>query len=445
MSTLHKKSTLKDSLVIGFAQFAIFFGAGNLIFPPMIGLASGEHIFAGLSGMTLAGILLPMMAVRAIGNMGTDIYDITKPVTSWWHNLYIIVSIPIVCLGTIPRCGGVAYEIGVLGIAPELPSWSKWVFLLIFFGLSYYFANNKSKVVDRIGTLVTPILLITLLVVLLLALINPLGKPSGGFVENAFSYALLQSYFTGDVGTGLVCTGIVLAAIQNHGYTEEKERKKMLFNTIVVTFIILFIVYGGLCLLGSTGTAFFDDGIDNTSLLVGLVTRVAGYGGLVVLAIAIIFACFTTAAGMIAVASDWIDNWVKGRVPYKLIALVLTIIMFFGASLGVNNVLTISGPLFYFTYPMAISMTILGCLNKWIPNNGVWKGTVFVATAFGLYDGFSTARASEMVSLATPALDQLMSSMPLASIGLGWVVPAIVGGIIGGVIYKMVKTEAPAE
>ena len=441
MSTLNGKKTLKDSLVIGFAQFAIFFGAGNLIFPPMIGLASGEHIFAGLTGMTLAGILLPMMAVWAIGNMGTDIYDITKPVTSWWHNLYIIVSIPIVCLGTIPRCGGVAYEIGVLGIAPQLPAWSKWAFLLVFFGLSYYFANNKSKVVDRIGTYVTPFLLVTLLVVLLLALINPLGKPSGGFAENPFSYALLQSYNTGDVGTGLVCTGIVLAAIQSHGYTEEKERKKMLFNTIAVTFVILFVVYGGLCILGSTGSAFFEEGVDNTSLLVGLVTRVAGYGGIVVLAIAIIFACFTTAAGMIAVASDWIDNWVKGRVPYKLIALILTLVMFFAASLGVNNVITISGPLFIFLYPMAISLTILGCLTKWIPNNGVWKGTVFVATAFGLYDGFAAARANGLLSLATPGLDRLMSSIPLASIGLAWVIPAVIGGIAGGVIYKAVKKE----
>lgn len=113
-----KNKVLKDSLVIGFAQFAIFFGAGNLIFPPMIGLATGEHVAAGLIGMTLAGILLPMMAVWAIGNMGTDIYDITQPVTKWWHHLYIIVSIPIVCLGTIPRCGGVAYEIGLLGILP---------------------------------------------------------------------------------------------------------------------------------------------------------------------------------------------------------------------------------------------------------------------------------------------------------------------------------------
>lgn len=434
-----KNKVLKDSLVIGFAQFAIFFGAGNLIFPPMIGLATGEHVAAGLIGMTLAGILLPMMAVWAIGNMGTDIYDITKPVTKWWHHLYIIVSIPIVCLGTIPRCGGVAYEIGLLGILPSLPAWSKWAFLIVFFALAYYFANNKSKVIDRIGTYVTPVLLITLLVVLLLAIFNPLGKPAGGFVDNPFSYALLQSYNTGDVGTGLVCTGIVLAAIQSHGYTEEKERKTMLFNTIVVSFIILFVVYGGLCLLGSTGTGLFASDIDNTALLVGLVTRVAGYGGIVVLALAIIFACFTTATGMIAVASDWIDNWVKGRVPYKLIALILTLVMFFAASLGVNNVITISGPLFIFLYPMAISLTLLGCLTKWIPNNGVWKGTVFVATAFGLYDGFAAARANGLISLTTPGLDGLMSSIPLASIGLAWVIPAVIGGIAGGVIYKIVK------
>ena len=438
-----KNKVLKDSLVIGFAQFAIFFGAGNLVFPPMIGLATGEHVVSGLVGMTLAGILLPMMAVWAIGNMGTDIYDITAPVTKWWRHFYIILSIPIVCLGTIPRCGGVAYEIGLLGIFPSLPAWSKWAFLIVFFGLAYYFANNKSKVIDRIGTYITPILLITLLIVLLLAVFNPLGKPSGGFVDNPFSYALLQSYNTGDVGTGLVCTGIVLAAIQNHGYTEEKERKKMLFNTIVVSFIILFVVYGGLCLLGSTGTGLFTSDIDNTALLVGLVTRVAGYGGIVILALAIIFACFTTATGMIAVASDWIVTlWVKDRVPYKLIALILTLVMFFTASLDVNNVINISGPLFILIYPMAITLTLLGCFTKWVPNNGVWKGSVFVATAFGMYDALAAARANGLLSLATPGLDGIMSSIPLASIGLAWFIPTVIGGIAGGIIYKaVVKKE----
>lgn len=439
-----KNKVLKDSLVIGFAQFAIFFGAGNLIFPPMIGLATGEHVVLGLIGMTLAGILLPMMAVWAIGNVGTDIYDIVRPVTRWWNHLYIIVSIPIVCLGTIPRCGGVAYEIGLMGIFPTLPAWSKWAFLIVFFGLAYYFANNKSKVIDRIGTYITPILLITLLIVLLLAVFNPIGKPSGGFVDNPFSYALLQSYNTGDVGTGLVCTGIVLAAIQSKGYTEEKERKRMLFNTIVVTFIILFVVYGGLCLLGSTGAELFAPDVDNTSLLVGLVTRVAGYGGIVILALAIIFACFTTATGMIAVTSDWIDTlWVKGRFPYKLIALALTLIMFFTASLGVNNVINISGPLFIFLYPMAITLTLLGCFAKWIPNNGVWKGTVFTATAFGLYDGFAAARANGLHSIETAGLDSFMGSLPLASIGLAWFIPTVIGGIAGAIIYKSVKRNNP--
>lgn len=113
--------------------------------------------------------------------------------------------------------------------------------------------------------------------------------------------------------------------------------------------------------------------------------------------------------------------------------------MFFAASLGVNNVITISGPLFIFLYPMAISLTLLGCLTKLIPNNGVWKGTVFVATAFGLYDGFAAARANGLISLATPGLDSLMSSIPLASIGLAWVIPAVIGGIAGGIIYKVVK------
>lgn len=437
-----KSNSLKDSLVIGFAMFAIFFGAGNLIFPPQIGLAAGENIIPGIIGMTLTGILLPMMAVAAVGNMGTGLYDITKHVNSWWHILYMVLGLLIILFGTIPRCGGVAYETGMLGIFPDLPSWSKWVFLIVFFGISYYLASNKSNVIDRIGKLVTPILLISLLIIVILTFVNPIGKPSGGFADNAFTYAFLTSYNTGDVGTGLVCAGIFIAAIKEKGYVTTKERTSILFKVILVSFIILFVVYGGLCFLGSTGSKYFAPDTDNTVLLVGLIKRMAGYGGIVVLSVAIIFACLTTAAGMIATGSDWIEMGTSHKIPYKLIAAIVTLIIFLMASTGVTFIIKVSGPIFTFIYPMSIVMTLLGVFKKFVPNDGAWKGAVYMATLLSIYDAFNVARAGGLISAQTPGLDNLIGAIPLASYGFDWLLPSIVGFIVGAIIWKALKKES---
>lgn len=151
-----KQSRTKDIFVLGFAMFAIFFGAGNLIFPPSIGINTGEDVIFGIAGMTLTGILFPMLAMYAVVNMGTDFYDLSCHINSWWHQLFRGIGLLIVLFGTIPRCGAVAAETGLRGIAPDLPDWANVVFLVAFFALSYFFASNRSKVVDMIGTYATP-------------------------------------------------------------------------------------------------------------------------------------------------------------------------------------------------------------------------------------------------------------------------------------------------
>ena len=439
-----KQGRTRDTLVLGFAMFAIFFGAGNLIFPPSIGINSGAAIIPGIVGMTLTGILFPMLAMYAVVNMGSDLYDLTKHINSWWHTLYKVMGLLIVLFGTIPRCGAVACETGMRGIFPTLPSWANIVFLVIFFGLSFYFASNRSKVIDVIGAYVTPILLVALLVIVVLTFVNPIGTPQGGTVDNALSYAMLTAYNTGDIGTGLICAGIFLGSIKAKGYTEYKDQKNILVRAIVVAFLILFVVYGGLCWLGACGAPYFPADMDQTTLLNNLVQRLAGYGGIVVLAIAVIFACLTTAAGMIATVSDWIDGWVKGKIPYKIIALAVTVIIFFMSATGVSSVLTISGPIFTLLFPMSVVMTVLGVCKRLVPNDGAWKGAVYMATLFSIYDAIAVARSSGLISLKTDTLDQLIGMIPLSSLGFDWLIPSIVGFVGGAVIYAAVKGKSAA-
>lgn len=440
-----KKNMFKDILITGFAMFAIFFGSGNLIFPPQVGLLSGEYVFWAIGGLALSGILFPMLAVAAVGNVGYGLQDMMKHVTSWWHYLYMGLGLLVVIFGTIPRCGGVAYETGFEGIFGSLPVYARILFLLIFFGVSYYFAMNKSNVIDRIGKYLTPILLITLLVIILLAIFQPMGAIGGGVQESgqeAFLSAFLTGYNTGDVGTGIICAGIFIAAFREKGYTGKEEYKKMMFGIIVIGFFLLFIVYGGLAYLGAQGGSDYPADVDTTYLLTDLVRRLAGSGGSIVLSLAVIFACLTTAVGMIATTGQWGEEWTKGKIPYKWASLIITIAIFLVSSTGVSNVLTISGPIFTILFPMSVVMMILGLFKKFVPNDGAWKGAVIVSAVMSLFDALNVAQSSGLIPIDVSGIMNIIYRIPFARQGFAWAVPTIIGFFVGAVIYKVRGKES---
>lgn len=171
----------------------------------------------------------------------------------------------------------------------------------------------------------------------------------------------------------------------------------------------------------------------------------AGRASLVVLGISVIFACFTTATGMIATASDWIIEWTKGKVPYQVVAFVVTFTIFLVAATGVSNVLVISGPLFTLIFPMSVVMTVLGVCKKLVPNDGAWKGAVYVATIISVYDAFNTARSSGLITVQTDALDSLITMIPLSEYGFDWLIPSIIGFVVGAVIWNALGKESKPD
>ena len=435
-----KKGMGKEICITGFAMFAIFFGSGNLIFPPQVGLLSGQYVLWAIAGLAFTGILFPMMAVASVGNVGYGLEDMMKHVTPWWHYLYMGLGILAVIFGTIPRCGGVAFETGVQGIFGNLPGEVRIGFLLVFFGVSYYFAMNKSSVIDRIGKYLTPILLVTLLVIIVMAFITPISAITEGVIGTegeAFLNGFLTGYNTGDVGTGIICAGIFIGAFREKGYTGKKEYRLMMLGIIAIGFLLLFIVYGGLAYLGAQGTEWYETDVDTTYLLTDLVRRLAGYGGSVVLSLAVIFACLTTAVGMIATTGGWVESWSKGKAPYKLAALMITVAIFLVSSTGVSNVLAISGPIFTILFPMSVVLTFLGLFKKYVPNDGAWKGAVILSFLMSLFDGLNVAQASGLFPWDISPIMDVVYQIPLARQGFAWLIPTLIGFVAGAVIYKV--------
>lgn len=302
---------LKDSLIVGFALFAIFFGAGNLIFPPSIGFETGPGWKSAILGLTATGIILPILSVIAVANSGGTFEELTRPISPWFYKIYnSIIMLGVGLFITIPRTAATAYETDIRSIFPQIP-----VFLVIlaYFGLTYYFANDKSNVIDKIGKVLTPALVLILTIIVFKGFISPIGIPIDKGVTNSFSYAFIEAYQMGDLLTGLLCASIFISAIRQKGYDDKKTGMQMIINASIVSFIGLFVIYSGLLFIGATGNSLFDKDIGMTTLLVELVRKSLGNVGVVGLSISVVLASLTTAIGLVALSADFLSNITKNR------------------------------------------------------------------------------------------------------------------------------------
>jgi len=433
--------TLKDSLIIGFAIFAVFFGAGNLIFPPYIGLASGSHWGVAIIGLLFSGIILPLVSIIAVENMGGSLKSLTQPIAPWFFNAYMVIVMFMGIAMTIPRTAGVAFEVGFKGTFPNVPSYSVYIFLITYFALAYYFANDKNSVIDNVGKLLTPALLVSLIFIVIMAIVKPLGVPEDTGINSPFANAFITGYQTGDIMTGLLCGFIFIGAIKAKGYTDPKSTNRVTLIAVSVAALGLFIVYGGLLYLGATGTTYFPKNPDQTTLLVGLVRKLVGNGGIAVLSIGVALACLTTTIGLITAAADFVSGLTGNKISFKMCVGILSVIGAIMASVGVKAIIGFAYPIFMLLYPATIIMTLLGIFNKFVPNDGAWKGAVTMAVLIGMYDSFGALNIIGAINVQAPALDNLIKLIPLSGTGLTWMVPSI-GGFIGGALIRHLMNKS---
>lgn len=426
----------RDVIIVGFAMFAIFFGAGNLIFPPHIGLQAGENWPIALVGLTIAGVALPVLAIVAVANAGSP-ERLFRPYARWFHPVFMATLLYTGSVATvIPRTGATAYESGVRVLFPGAEqSVAKPVTIVVFFLIVAALTLSKSKVIDRIGKYLTPALLILLLIIVVLALFRPIGTPAEG-VSDPLRTAFITSYQTGDVATGLLTGGIFIAALAGHGYVTPKERTTPLVVAAGIAFIGLFVVYGGLEYLGAQGSAGYAPDTDETTLLNGVVADLGGNLTTVALAVAVLFATLTTAIGMATVIAEFTEELTGGRLRYGVTIAIITVIFIAQAMGGVSYIIAFSQPFLLVFYPAMIVTVILGLLRPVIPNDGVWKGAIIGATLLGLYD--SLEFLGDQMDWGLPAgITRLQQMIPLAENGFAWLLPALLGAFLGGLLWRV--------
>lgn len=412
-----------DVFILGFAFFATYFGAGNLIFPPQLGLNSGSAIFAGLSGLTLSGIFLPIFTLIVIGLNG-DVHAITDHVGKYTYNVLLAALMLVCTFVSIPRTCATAIQLGIQGNLPEAPFIP---LVVLYFVICYFFVKDKNDVMDRMGRYLTPLLALILVVISIMGIVQPLGTPIEPQVPQPFVNAFLGGYNTGDVLVSFIMAAVFISSIKGKGYTTIGQRNRVLIYCGIVAFVLLLIIYGALLYMGACVSGDYPQTMGRAELLVAITYRVGGWV-MMPMGIAVVLACLTTAIGQIAAVAEFTST-MTGKISYAKVAIICSFFSTLTALLGVDGIVTYVGWIFGVCYPPCLALLVLGLLVRVIPNDGAYKGSVYLVTLYALLEslpGLSSLAFAKAIVAATP----------LSSYGFGWIVPFIIGFVIGAILYK---------
>ncbi|MBU9721111.1 MULTISPECIES: branched-chain amino acid transport system II carrier protein [Bacillaceae] len=426
--------TNKDIFILGLMMFALFLGAGNLIFPPAMGQAAGTNVSFATIGFLVTGVGLPVLAIIAIAKSGGDLQKISERVGPLFAIIFpLAVYLAIGPLFGIPRTGSVAYEIGLTPYLKQESTLSLLLFTCIFFSISYWLSLNPSKLVGRIGKIITPIIVLILLVLTVTGVFQPLGSSNSPLTEYqnlAFFKGFHEGYYTMDAIAALVFGIIIIMRLKEHGISSYNDLMKITIQVGVIAGLGLSFVYISLSFLGATSVdsiGYLDNG---GAILAGVSQELLGYTGLILLSLIITLACITTSVGLITAFGEYMRR-VMPNIPYKVTTGIIAFFSFSMANMGLSQLIQFSLPMLLMIYPVAIILILLTLAKDLFQENmGVFRGAVIGGAIISIPDGLS------VTNLFGETFTPFLSLFPFHDIGIAWILPAIIGGIVGGIIIK---------
>ena len=431
------RQTNKDVLIVGVALFAMFFGAGNLIFPPYMGLLAGTNWQWALLGFLATGIGLPLLGIVAAARAGGTVEDIGRRVGPRFGRLLgIVILLAIGPLLAIPRTCATAFE---LGIRPLMPGFSIVLFSVIFFSVTLWFALNRSAVLDKIGKYLTPFLILTLVWIILRGVFYPLGTIAETDLTGVAGRGFREGYQTMDALASLVFAQIVIGTLILKGYDNVKDQVKMASVAGGIAALGLGLVYGGLMYLGATASSVYPPGVERTDLLIAIAGGLLGDSGKIVLGLAVGLACLTTAIGLTATVADYFSTLSGNRVGYKLIAVATVVFSGVFATVGVTTIVNVAFPLLITVYPVAIALIVLTLIGGAVAHRAVYTGAVTGGLLTSIPEALTTA------GMPVGFLNLLVYKIPFAGAGFAWIIPVIAGTLIGLLVVRFRSKQKNAH
>lgn len=448
---MQKKISFSTYAIIGTMLFGMFFGAGNLIFPIQMGQLAGTNFWPALTGFLTTAIGLPFLGILAFSLSGSSgLRDLAGRV----HPLFgVIFSVALyLTIGpffAIPRTATVPFVVGFEPyINPAHNNLYLGIFSFVFFAVVYYFSLNPAKIIDYIGKYLTPAFLLFLFILIGISIVKPMGQfqnPSGNYSTLAFITGFKEGYNTMDALASLAFSIVIIQSIKAQGITNSKEIAKATLKSGIFAMALMMFIYGLITYMGASSVETIGLFKNGGEIFAAVARHYFGSFGNILLAIIIILACLKTSIGLITSCSEFF-NQVFPKISYKLFVLILCVFSFIIANFGLNNIIQFAIPVLMLLYPLAIVLIILSLFSPLFKNKqSVYVIAMFFTFCVSFFDGYSNL-VDSLPSASFALFESIkifyMSYLPFYDIGLGWVLPALVGIVIGFIWPTKVKKLA---
>lgn len=423
----------KNTLITGLALFAMFFGAGNLIFPPYLGMESGSDWIVGFLCFILIDVVLSCLgifALNAAGGANAAVESCIGRVPGLVLNTAVIL-----CIGMViaePRTAATTYEMSIVPLFGD--GVNMLVFSAVFFAIVLVLSIRQTHVVSIIGKVLTPLLVACVAVLIVTGLVHPLGSIGAPLTATAAQDGILAGYQAMDV---LACVGFAIVmenAARTAGYTRRQDQLKMIAGASVIAGVLLAVIYGGLTYLGASSATSFGAGLDRSTLIVEITKHLLGETGMTILSVIVGLACLTTAIGLTGATASYFERTTHGKVPYRVGVVVTVVVSLAICNLGLNAIIAFAAPILSVVCPPFMVCVVMVLFKKkmgtaW-PIKGAAAGAFVISLLATIDDTFG----------CLPAI----KALPLTDFGFNWLPFAVLGGIIGAVVYKVAKPKSEA-
>lgn len=433
-----QKLSMKDLLSVGFMVFSIFFGAGNLIFPPLLAQNAGTSFPIAIIGFLITGIGLPLMGLIAIVKSGGKYTKLVEDrVHPWFRKLtFGILFLAIGPLFAVPRTGAVSFEIGIKSfLAVDNIAEGQLVYTAIFFLITYLFAANPSKLVDSIGKFLSPLLLLFLCVLFARTFYAPIADilpPVEPYAEAPFATGFTDGYLTMDLLAALAVGQIAISAVKAKGITEQRAIYTTCIKASMMAIVLMGAVYTSLAYLGATCPAVLGYSANGGIILSSATYVFFGDTGKLIMAMIIFFACLTTSIGVSAAFAGYYHAALGGRISYKKLLLGAVLFSFAASNIGLTELIRISVPFLVALYPIFIVLVLLSLLDSQLGGSRrVYRYSIGLTLPFSILDGLQAANIP-----VSGIQDFLVQYLPLYAVNLGWLLPSLLGALVAIVMDK---------
>ena len=440
---MNEKLTHRQLVLIGSMLFGLFFGAGNLIFPLILGAKAGQNLPAALLGLLITAVGIPLLGVMSIGLARSEgLLELSGRVSPWFRILFTCaLYLTIGPLFAIPRCAATSFTIGVSPFVKENIWLWQLVFSLCFFGAVLLFSLKPSKILDSVGKFLNPAFLLFLGIILVTALMNPVQPiasiaPSGDYAHSAFSAGFLQGYDTLDALASLAFGIIVIRAVRQLGVTGPERVAVSTVNAGVVSMSLMALLYGATALVGAQSFGLYaerlsDPGFTGGDAFAIIARHYFGRGGGLLLAVTVTLCCMKTAIGLVTSCAETFEEMFPGKLSYPQWAAVFSGASLLISNFGLSKIIEFSAPVLYFLYPLAIVLILLGLFGRFFNHaRPVYQWTMRFTLAAAILE---LCRVMEFQTVASAA----GRFLPFYTYGLGWVIPAALGFAVGLTMEKV--------